>query len=1196
MSKAITLKKLKHMKKEKIETSGNFVKIDGDYIKEMNIYGPRYISISNKQKPFQIDFYIPRLYPRKEHPNSKFVFVHRDIGIEQLAKSNQHLAICANPGYGKTYELEHLYNLLSNDPNNLVHFEKLSDYKTYRFDVRIETKNTFDKCYLLLDGIDESNIAYVHADISKFIRNNPEWSVIVTSRTAVFNEEKFQPFKKYNMDGLSESDIQLFIENSIPNYHEFRDKLKELDLWSKCHIPFYLNLFLEQKDYILSDEADSKNLLDQIFEKTIERRLQPSLLNVSHDLVPKIEESVKTVSFINTLRNEYKITIPNLKSILGEEEDLSEFIVNSSAIISNLSDELQLFDQKIQEYLAGMIIQKFNIKKIKSIVLGQRLTSTLKYQWIESLKHLISESTDKKILELLINYMPHAFISSTNYQLNKKEIKKIVQYLKFEFIYYPNKIYHHTFFDLKALIFFLDKYRQYDFLIELMKSYDQDTSAVVCKVLSFIREFDKNQKEQIAESCSRILDKTNISIATRNNILELHSQIVDYSDKLECLYEKEFNHEIQVPSVLKIISTYNQESKYIDDILKKYKSELLDTNFDKGHRISFDFVSFFQNIKKPHLVLKILEFFESEGISSNHQDFFVTWFKNLKEIGNYEFLTAFAYDKLNANYSIVSDEIKQLVEIVVCENLDEFVNYHSKVSDESKRNYRLLLAKILNNENSKQIIDLYKNNNLEDEVAFTHRDEIKYWRSNANAITNTLVAEGIIEPVPVRVAQEREYKDDLWMLAESYESFRSLFVQEFPSSVINYEERWRACFSKWVGIDCHLIQFAFPLGKKTHYSQQEMEEYHEKHWACCLQFEALEHVFNYFSPEKLIDISDAVNGIIESTIKARIPKTVEGFFRGSIIATRIYKFILNLDRTPLDFELLKYFIRNSLLYNSNQIISPLQYIDKLGIKDSKVQNQLIELLSLGEIDEKVLVEMFNYFTHKEWNIDIFSNHLNDSKELINLFSQYKDKDIAYLETLLTNSNYELQTNLLSYLSGSSLNQLTSKVLTCFENQSVPELKLKAALNGIKVQYLPALEYYLNSLSELQSYRQDALKSWIHESGFSLLLNLYLEVENKSLEDDYTLVRVKQDVFDCILRIVGENYKSYWKFVLKIKLLLLRQEKLHVVPKLFKIRGYLNCKTTRGKTLIRLLDDIKFRYSISGEQLSLNEALQIYRGS
>ena len=1166
--------------------------IKGDY----NNYGTRSIEITGKQNPFELNFYLPRLYPREVNPNAQFVFIHRDIEIETVTRSNQYLAICGNPGYGKTHELKHLFNLLRNDPKNLVHFEKLSDYKNFRFDIRIEIEDTFDKCYLLLDGIDESNMAYVHADINKFIRNNPEWSIIVTSRTAVFNEEKFQPFKKYDMDSLSDSNIQLFIENSIPNYDEFRDKLKELDLWSKSHIPFYLNLFLEQKDYIVSEEADSKNLLDQIFEKTIERRLQPSLLGVSHALVPKIEESVKTISFINTLRNEYKITTSNLETILGKEEDLIEFVVNSSAIISNLSDELQLFDQKIQEYLAGMILQKFKIQKIKSIVLSQRLTSTLKYQWIEPLKHLISESADKKILELLINYMPHAFISSTNYQLNSKKIKKVVQYLKFEFIYYPNKIYHHTFFDLDELKVFLEKYRQYNFLIGLMKSNDQDTLAVVCKVLSFNSEFDANQKELIAKNCSRLLDKTDISISTRNNVLELHSLIVDYAEKLEHLYKTEFNDEIQVPYVLKIISANNQEGKFLDDILNKYKIEISNSNFGKDNHISFDFVSFFQNIKESHLVMKVLEFFDSEGLSTNHQDFFVTWFKNLKTIGDFDFLRSFAYDKLNANYSGMSDEIKQLVEIVVCENLDEFVNYHSKVSDESKRNYRLLLAKILNDENSKQIIDLYKKNNLEDEVAFTHRDEIKYWRSNENAITDTLVAEGIIEPVPVRVAQEREYKDDLWMLAESYESFRSLFVQEFPSLVINYDERRKACYSKWAGIDCHLIQFAFPLGKKTHYSQQEMEEHHKKHWACCLQFEALEHVFNYFSPEKLIDISDAVNNIIQNTIKARLPKTGEGFFRGSIIATRIYKFILNLGELSLDFDQSMYFIRNIALYNTGQLTPPLEYIDKLAVEDNKLENFLTQLLSMDCVKDKVLEDMFDYFVYKKWPIEVFTNHFGNSQKLQELFSKIKDGDLPYLKKLLENSNDELQIGILSQLSISSLDNLKDYIQDYFENQSNSELKLKAALIGIKVQYLPALEYYLKSLSDVESYRRDVLKTWIDESGFLRLLNMYLEVDNKPLVNDQLITRVKQDVYDCILRIVGENYKSYWKFVLKIKLLLLRQEKLFVVPRLFKIRGYLNCKTTKGKTLIRLLDDIKFRYSISGEQLSLNEALQIYRGS
>ena len=1181
------------MKKERIEVVGNLISVDGDYIEEMNVFGTRTILIKNNQVPFYIDFYIPRLYPREVHPNERFVFVHRDIEIKKVIRSNKYLAICGNPGYGKTHELKHLFNLLRSNPKNLVHFEKLSDYKTYRFDVKIETKDSFEKRYLLLDGIDESNMVYVHADIEKFIRNNPEWSIIVTSRTAVFVEENFQPFKKYNMESLSESGIQLFIENSISNYDEFKNKLKELDLWSKSHIPFYLNLFLEQKDYILSDESDSRNLLDQIFEKTIERRLQPSLLNVSNKLTPKIEESVKTISFINILRNEYKITISNLKSILGEDEELTEFVVASSSIVSNISDELQLFDQKIQEYLAVMVLQRFDIKYIKKIVLTQGVTKTLKYQWIAPLKHLLLRSSDKGILNLLLKFMPHAFISTTDLELNDVEIKKVIQYLKFEFIYYPNKIYHHTFFELKSLKVFLQKYRKYDFLIELLKSTDQDTLAVTCKVLSFFNDFNDSQKNKIDDICNQLLARTDIQISTRSNVLELHSTIIDYFDRLDTLYVKEFNQKVQVPYVLQIISDQEKELVFIADILSQYSIDLQKSGFDDNN-MSFHFVGFFQNIKDPGTVLRVLSYLVENNISSNHQDFLTTWFKRLKEYGDVDYLVPFAYQLLNGNYYMLSSELKHLVEVIISEDIDLFVENHKEANENTISSYRSCLAQIIEDSNLDQLIALYKSSNIIKEFELTYKHELKHTHPNENKLAEKLIEESVIEEPANQVDQAQSYEDSLWILAESYDGFRAEFVKEFSNPIIKYDERLKACYSKWSGNDCHLIQFAFPKKRILEYTQIDIEDYHKKHWSCCMNFEALAHVFRFLSPEKITQVASVSKDIIESTIAERSKKTTGKFYRSGNIDVRLYNFVVQGEIIFVPFELAKHFLKCVSLYSSNQNMTPLEYIDKLGAEDDKIQEHLIHLLAFENIEEHVIVQFFEYFVYKRWSTEVFVAYVKIFPKLLKKFVNEHADNTSYIASLLHESNDKYQIDLLSHLPISLLSHHKDIIISCFENQSEENLKLRAAIIAIKIQYLPSLKYYLEAIKNVENYRHETIKYWVDSSGFSILINYYLNVDFKSNSLDYNLIRIKGDLQDCILRVVGENYSEYWKFVGRIKFYLLKYEGIGVVTKLTNIRNYMECRSDQGPTLIRLLDDMRFRYSISGKQLTLEEAMEIYR--
>jgi len=308
-------------------------------------------------------------------------------------------------GLGKTTELEHVANVLSND-GWYCGLIRLIDYATNLEDLIESNFNNWRNIpdgfniLLLLDGLDEvenSIVSRVENEITQFCRNNKHIHFLISFRnsylffaTYTIEENNKGEFIILSLDTISDPFIRSYVETNSHNFSKLIGQLEKNNLFEICRNPFYLVNYVKIENSTGEIPLNKSDFFKKLIEIRIHkekekgRNVGKTVGAYERKMLLNLENLALTMQFAGR----YKISNIDCQSIIDNEDvlDTSKRLV--LIYQSKLFEHWRFEHNNFQEYLAAKKLSKYSWEQIQKVIFLPN--KKLKPSWYNALSFLVN--------------------------------------------------------------------------------------------------------------------------------------------------------------------------------------------------------------------------------------------------------------------------------------------------------------------------------------------------------------------------------------------------------------------------------------------------------------------------------------------------------------------------------------------------------------------------------------------------------------------------------------------------------------------------------------------------------------------------------------------------------------------------------------------------------------------------------------
>jgi len=707
------------------------------------------------------EFHITRSF-RKFQENDRYIIDNPEYNLDlhdYVNNSKLGVVILGNPGYGKSEELKNFSVKLWNAKDEIYKIPKFQSLKDFNSDTKIENLLPVDyrnmyNLIIVFDGLDEvHNIIDFSNKFRSFISDNAEFinlrqmKFIISCRTSIY--------KKCVKD-LQNLDICFLNEVTEGAAIRFLFKKFNLDITSATGFSFYkYRDVLENPFYLEILGSHYKNtgeiLLNRskLIEKYVDNRLKLDERNkFRNDLdfdKSEILESSKKIALALESMQKTSMSTGEIMFICKKKFDLFK----NPFLNENLENNTWSFEHKnIQEYFVAKVLSELDFEEIINLLKIDEKSNKIHPTWINVLSFLLNLELPKPVFDKIVEWISINdvnFIFEADHNRITDEIKiKCLQHL-FEENCIKNTLWIENSSEVGT---FSNVSENVSYCINVVKNATLHIRARISamKLLSYM-SFSKLQVLEMKNLIFQIIGEFERDIEGKQYLLFESISIIRNTDlKIDYVFYQSVFDKLQV---------YDNK-EVVDAIFSSMPNALIDTNItyflkilQKSIERKWKSVSstrnlisrkdsvfnIFKKVSKPEAILKILSFLiekhKNSEIKESHIENFIKHLKKQLEIHTDDFKNGIA---LVISKAIISDKLRFFEQDPYID-LVKGIKREKEVFDEvltcvtDKRSQKYFLAGIIEGTFFQDVVDRYKDQQINDDFIIEFREILSYDRS-----------------------------------------------------------------------------------------------------------------------------------------------------------------------------------------------------------------------------------------------------------------------------------------------------------------------------------------------------------------------------------------------------------------------------------------------------------------------------------
>lgn len=377
-----------------------------------------------KENP-SVSKYLPKKVVPEKAMNHVFHFESKDL--IDVIKTEKRVALLGDAGTGKTTELNRIaYHFLAKDSSLFPYLFSLSKYVGESIDFllpdffkRIPCKERL----LILDGLDEvedKNFNTAIRQIELFAEHYPNTTILISCRSNFFNSESesligtLKHFRSYLLVDLSFNQINDYIHEQLGRKaSEFEDSINRNQLDELLGIPFYLVNLVE----IFQKTGQIPNTKAEVYNMLLQSRMK---LDINHyrttALLPRSETSIynslEKIGLAMTVMGRKYISANELEKL--EPDQITRGLICYGTTFKKVSYQGESFwgfeHKNFQEYLAARVLLSQPFDTVRKLVAFEPDYQKIKPTWINAVSFLISMSTDRDLIDWILEMEPELVV------------------------------------------------------------------------------------------------------------------------------------------------------------------------------------------------------------------------------------------------------------------------------------------------------------------------------------------------------------------------------------------------------------------------------------------------------------------------------------------------------------------------------------------------------------------------------------------------------------------------------------------------------------------------------------------------------------------------------------------------------------------------------------------------------------------
>lgn len=596
------------------QTNAKIEEVSEDILQIKNSVCSRKAKIAKKE-------YIPpentiiRKFALYKNIQENFYFSLHPEDMLDVCLRDKHIILLGEAGCGKTVAIEQLAAMVGTTEYYPLRYD-LNDYTDETIEqIIVETYQEicYNKLFIIFDAydeIEEKNRNHFARRINRFVLNNPDTIVLVSSRNNFYtfandNGEGglFKGFKEYGISPITNTDIANYIEYNGICSDNFYGEINKNELYNLVTTPFYLKELI--KIYVRCFSLPSKaNLMEEIIRNRFGEDCQKyattmDIENYEYELFNCLEKLAFAIQCMRMVK------IPSIDyQQLIRDERLRE-LIKYSGIFSKCTDGKWSFEHNnFREYLAAKYINKLDITEIKSLI----CTSQNKVfdSWLNVLSFLVLIREDNDLLDYLIDNDPQMIVRFERTRVDENIRDEIVIKILDDFA--QKNIWISRSINSTDLI---AKFGQSPKVCEyLIKQIAHPSNfRAQYNALSVLSEFTElyGMEEKIRNVLFDNLKSDSVRYNEKHKVLEvlvsLKLQTYEITRYIVENYSIDMDPYYRL-GVLKYLHESNLYERYIDIFVKEY--DVIERNFDESTRIRYEILDVFIKVKEAGALCKVI--------------------------------------------------------------------------------------------------------------------------------------------------------------------------------------------------------------------------------------------------------------------------------------------------------------------------------------------------------------------------------------------------------------------------------------------------------------------------------------------------------------------------------------------------------------------------------------------------------------
>jgi len=349
------------------------------------------------------DPYLPRKVSLNERSNkeSADLLYSGQGGVDLLdeIRNESRVVLLGEAGMGKTFELDRICYELSVTHNYFPIRRNFKDYNHIStipfFEIPQELKVWENKIFLILDGLDETDMIAAQNIISKLESEFPLLNILVSCRKTAF--AGLTGFKEYQLERLGRQEIQGYLQQRLGEFSDwFNEYWNKRYGWEQNRLlenPFFL---VRICDFFEENNWQVPGSIADVFEYLIEKSLKKRLDDVCRSgkgnrqkLRNDCRLSLEKLAFVMVAMGENVISDSDFRQLVPDEKE-QEVLSIKSSLLETSGEKWCFAHNNIQEYLAALaLIKASDFKVVKKIISIKPEFRRLKHAWLNTLSLLL---------------------------------------------------------------------------------------------------------------------------------------------------------------------------------------------------------------------------------------------------------------------------------------------------------------------------------------------------------------------------------------------------------------------------------------------------------------------------------------------------------------------------------------------------------------------------------------------------------------------------------------------------------------------------------------------------------------------------------------------------------------------------------------------------------------------------------------